>query len=300
MVVERIFQAEMIKRHPCLISAVAFLFVCISVLLAVMTHSPPLGFFIIALTVMPAIPFFVRMTICEEKGEEMLVKFISAIPAKNFEAGKKGLVSLYNNLIKLYTYFFLGCVVGFAFTSSVIPGEYSKVVFSDIWQILSTTSPQPVDLSFWGIFFHNFKLMLIMVFFSLVYSIGAIFLLVLNAAIIGVVVLGEGIRTVLPDLASLGSLAYPSAFVTGSLEGILRLLPHGICEFSAFFIASVAGGLFSVAIERKAYKRMPVFRRIVLDVLKLLVLATLLLAAGAFIEAVLYPAVESMLPGFLK
>lgn len=66
------------------------------------------------------------------------------------------------------------------------------------------------------------------------------------------------------------------------------------------FLASVAGGLFSVAIERKAYKRMPVFRRILLDVVKLLVLATLLLAAGAFIEAVLYPALESMLPAFLK
>jgi uncharacterized membrane protein SpoIIM required for sporulation len=290
MVVERIFQIKDIQKHPCLISAVAFVFVCISVILATMAHQPPMGFFIIALTVMPAIPFFMRMTICEEKKEELLMKFISAIPEKKFEKGKReGLVSLYDNIIKLYVYFFLGCVIGFAFTYSIMPAETSRSMFMDL-QFLSPNTP---DVSFWGIFSHNFKLMLIMVFFSLVYSIGAIFLLVLNGAIIGLF-LEQEIRAAISGLSYLGVLTYPPAFVLGSLNGILKLLPHGMWEFSAFFMASVAGGILSVAIERKAYKRMPLFKKILFDIAKLLMLAILLVAVGAFIESS-YPMVRDLL-----
>jgi len=290
MVVERIFQVKDVQKHPCLISAAAFVFVCISVILATMAHQPPMGFFIIALTVMPAIPFFMRMTICEEKKEELLMKFISAIPEKKFEKGKReGLVSLYDDIIKLYVYFFLGCVIGFAFTSSIMPAETSRSMFMDL-QFLSPNTP---DVSFWGIFSHNFKLMLIMVFFSVVYSIGAIFLLVLNGAIIGLF-LEQEIRAAISGLSYLGVLTYPSAFVLGSLNGILKLLPHGMWEFSAFFMASVAGGILSVAIERKAYKRMPLFKKILFDIAKLLMLAILLVAVGAFIESS-YPMVRDLL-----
>ena len=300
MVVERIFPLKETKKNPWLVSLIGFIFVCLSVILATMTHQPPMGLFIIALTVMPAIPFFMRMTICEERGEEILIKFISAIPPKKFEKGKAGLISIYNNIIKLYMYFFLGCVIGFAFTSTIMPEGSSELVFLDITQLLPRilmTSPQALNqstASFWGIFSHNFKLMLIMVFFSILYSIGAIFLLVLNAAVIGLF-LEDGIRAMLPSFSSLGVLTYPTAFLFGSLDGILRLLPHGICEFSAFFMASVAGGILSVAIERKAYKRAAILRPLLLDVAKLLILAVLLLAIGAFIESS-----YSILPNFLK
>jgi len=292
MVVERIFQMKSIRRNPCLVSILAFIFVCLSTILANLAHQPPMGFFIIALVVMPAIPFFLRMTIYEERGQEIFIKFISAIPAKKFEEGRReGLVSLYNNIIKLYMYFFLGSVIGFAFTSSIMPEETSKLMFMDIRQFLQTfinATPQVLNqlntAKFWDIFFHNFKLMLIMVLFSVVYSIGAVFLLVFNAAVIGLF-LEAGIRKKLLTFSSLGILSYPAAFVVGSFEGILRLLPHGICEFSGFFMASVAGGIISVAIERKAYKRQPVLKLLLVDVAKLLILATLLLALGALIES---------------
>jgi uncharacterized membrane protein SpoIIM required for sporulation len=294
VVVERIFQIKEIRTKPYLISVVAFIFVCISVILATMAHQPPMGFFIIALAVMPAIPFFMRMIISEEKGEEIFIAFICSIPPQKFEKGKKqGLVSLYNNLIKLYMYFFLGSVIGFAFTASIMPQVSSTLVFSDIRNLFSSVSPT-VDASFQGIFLHNLYLMLIMMFFSLVYSIGAIFLLVLNAAVIGLFLETE-IRAKLLELSSLGMFAYPAAFISGSAVGILKLLPHGICEFSGFFIASVAGGIISVAIERKAYERRAVLKIILRDVAKLLLLAILLLAIGAFIESS-----YSSLPAFLK
>jgi|GEM_PF-4341220 len=301
MVVEQIFQIAKIHKQPSLISVVGFIFVCISTILAVMSHQPPMGFFIIALTVIPAVPFFIRMTICEEKGEEILIKFISAIPPKKLENAKKGLASIYNEIIKLYTYFFIGCVIGFAFTSSIMPQESSNLVFADIKQLMvsvMSSSSQALNQlntsSFLEIFCHNFKLMLIMLVFSLVYSIGAVFLLVLNAAVIGLF-LEAGIRSILPSFSSFGVLAYPAAFLFGSFQGILSLLPHGIWEFSAFFMASVAGGILSVAIERKAYKRKEIFKPLLTDVVKLLLLATLLLAVGAFVESS-----YSALPEFLK
>ncbi|MEM3555960.1 MAG: stage II sporulation protein M [Candidatus Micrarchaeia archaeon] len=298
MVVEQIFQIAKVRKQPSLISAVGFIFVCISTILAVMSHQPPMGFFIIALTVIPAIPFFIRMTICEERGEEILIKFISAIPPKKLENAKKGLSSLYSEIIKLYTYFFIGCVIGFAFTSSIMPEESSNLVFSDVKRlmisVMSSQALNPFNADFFEIFCHNFKLMLIMVVFSLIYSIGAVFLLVLNAAVIGLF-LEAGIRSILPSFSSLGVLSYPAAFLIGSFQGILSLLPHGIWEFSAFFMASVAGGILSVAIERKAYKRTYIFKPLLIDVAKLLLLATLLLAVGAFVESS-----YSSLPSFLK
>jgi len=293
MVVERIFQVKELRSKPYLVSVVAFIFVCISLILATMAHQPPMGFFIISLVVMPAIPFFMRMIICEEKGEEILIKFICSIPPNKFEKGKKeGLVSLYNNIVKLYMYFFLGSIIGFAFTASIMPQVSSILIFSDIQNLFRTVSS--VDTSFQGIFLHNLYLMLIMMFFSLVYSIGAIFLLVLNASVIGLFLETE-IRAKLLEFSSFGTLAYPAAFVTGSTLGILKLLPHGICEFSGFFIASVAGGIISVAIERKAYERKEVLMVLIRDVVKLLILAVLLLAIGAFIESS-----YSSLPSFLK
>lgn len=306
MVIEEIFHFEEIQKKPYLISAAAFIFTDISVILATLTPTFPMGFFIIALTVMPAIPFFIRATIHEEKGEEIFTKFTSAIPAKKFEKGtKRRLVPVYNNIIQLYMYFFFGCIVGFAFTSSVMPESSSTRIFSDVRSLMfgvMNLSAQALNLlnttSFWEIFSHNLKLMLIMVLFSFVYSIGAIFLLVLNAAVIGLF-LEQRIRSMLPSFSSFGVLAYPAAFFAGSLSGILKLLPHGICEFSAFFMASVAGGLISIAIERKAYKRRAVLKIILIDVAQLLILAVLLLAVGAWIESS-YPLIESMLPSFLK
>ncbi|NYZ78663.1 stage II sporulation protein M [Candidatus Micrarchaeota archaeon] len=302
MVVEQIFRFEEIQRKPYLVSAAAFIFTGISVILATMIPNPTMGFFIIALTVMPAIPFFIRATVCEEKGEEIFTKLASAIPAKKFERGRKSkLVSMYNTTVQLYMYFFFGCVIGFAFTSSIMPESSSQLVFSDVRQLMlsvMSTSSQALNTlnttSFWEIFSHNLKLMLVMVLFSFVYSIGAVFLLVLNAAVIGLF-FEQGIRNMLPGFSSLGLLAYPTAFIAGSFVGILQLLPHGICEFSAFFMASVAGGIISVAMERKAYKKRATFKVILADVAKLLILAVLLLALGAFIESS-----YSMLPSFLK
>lgn len=290
MVLEKIFQIRQVRKHPFLITAVAFLFVCVSVLLAVMAHQPPMGLFIVALVVMPAIPFFIRITIYEEKGEEILGRFLSAIPPNKLEKAKKGVNVMYDQVIELYGYFFLGCVIGFAFTSSILPEDSSRLIFSDIRQLMASVvgiSPQVLNINtpgFFSIFSHNIKLMLIMLFFSLVYSIGAVFLLVLNAAVIGLF-LEAGIRAMLPSFQSFGMLSYPLAFFFGCAQGILALLPHGILEFSAFFLASVAGGVLSVAIERKAYARKEIFRRIIIDVCRLLLLATLLLLLGAAIES---------------
>lgn len=307
MVVEQIFHFEQFQRKPYLISAAAFIFTGISVILATLAPTFPMGLFIVALTVMPAIPLFIRATACEERGEEIFTKLKSAIPAKRFEQGtKRRLVPIYNNIIQLYMYFFLGCVLGFAFTSSVMPQRSSMMIFSDVRNLMftvmnsSSQALNPLNTSnFWEIFFHNLKLMLLMLLFSFVYSIGAVFLLVLNAALIGLF-LEQGIRGMIPGFSSLGVLAYPAVFIVGSVSGILKLLPHGICEFSAFFMASVAGGMISIAVERKAYKNEAALRIILTDVVKLLILAVLLVAAGAFIEAILSPTLEAMLPSFLK
>ena len=295
MVLEHALPSKKIERAPFLIAVLAFGFVVFAVMITLFSYSyigslypSASGLFTIMLVVMPAIPFFLHEMIREEREEEIVKKFIKSIPKKQFEKGKRvGFFDVYGNIIELYAYFFIGVTLGFAFFSSILSEEVSRKIFSDLWTFVPKLIFEAFSYSnfqtFQSYFMHNLEVLFLMLLFSLIYSIGSIFILVLNAAVTGIF-LEQFIRMEMTNSLAYGIFAYPIAFIVGFVKGILLILPHGIFEFSAFFIGSIAGGILSIAIERRAYKRRE-FKDILMDVVKLVAIAVILLAIGAAIEA---------------
>jgi uncharacterized membrane protein SpoIIM required for sporulation len=295
MVLEHALPSKKIERAPFLVAVLAFAFVGFAVMITLVSYSylgelypSASGLFIIMLVVMPSIPFFLHEMIREEREEEILKKFVKSIPKKQFEKGKNiGFLDVYGNVIELYAFFFIGTILGFAFFSSVLSEEVSVKMFADLRGFLPPMIGEFLSkgelIKFQNYFFHNLEVLFLMMLFSLLYSIGSIFILVLNAAVIGIL-LERFIRVAFTRFATYGIFAYPVAFIVGSLEGLLGLLPHGIFEFSAFFVGSIAGGMLSIAIERRAYRKKE-FGAILFDVVKLIVIAVVLLAIGALIES---------------
>jgi uncharacterized membrane protein SpoIIM required for sporulation len=287
LVIEHLFSSKRIEREPWLVALMAFMFVAIAVSITRLIYfqGPPkaeslYGIFIIALAVMPSIPFFLHEIITEEKRQEFRCK----------GSGFFTVFSCYSRLITFYSYFFIGTVLGFAFCAAILPGEISDAMFlaqQDEMKFFSAPSAQATaqfsDLQFAEILFHNIQVLILMLVFSFIYSIGSIFLLVWNASLVGIF-LESFIRNSFSLYSKFGLLGFPTAFAVGSFTGLIRLLPHGIFEISAFFVASIAGGIMSVAIERRMYRKSNIME-IAGDVVKLLFIAFSLLAIGAFIES---------------
>ncbi|MCX6778566.1 MAG: stage II sporulation protein M [Candidatus Micrarchaeota archaeon] len=287
MVLEHLFPSHRIEKHPWLIAWLAFVFVAIAVSITYYIYPTESGLFTITLVVMPAIPFLLHEVIMGERKQEDLCGHARSI------------TKCYGKLIKFYAYFFVGTALGFAFCSSLLPPSVSDSMFSiqknEITPFLPMLTFMVTDPSggvpagsFLGIFSHNFEVLFLMLAFSFVYSIGSIFLLVWNASLVGVFV-ENCIRNCVPQFAGYGALAFPMAFVFGMAKGFLMLLPHGIFEVSAFFTASVAGGVLSIAVERRMIGKIDM-RDVFIDAGKLIAFSVLLLAIGAFIESS-YPSV---------
>lgn len=284
MVLDYLLSPARARREPHDMLLIAMLFVSFGVLVHVFL--PSLKGSSIIFAVIPAIPLVWGLLLKEEKREETEIEeayklWYTIFPKSEGEAPKYNFFTYHNLLIKVFSYFFLGAIVAYSFWYAVLPPETTKDVFgeqiSELKNIQSSLAPQ-VLLSgsfalkgerFTTLFTHNMQVLALMFAFCLVYGIGSIYILLWNASLIGVVI-GQKVQ---------------ASGVAGGVLGFLGLLPHGIFEIFAYFIASIAGGVLSMAVMRWKYNKreLPL---ILLDVFALTLAAVVLLAVGAFIESV--------------
>lgn len=118
------------------------------------------------------------------------------------------------------------------------------------------------------IFNNNAFVLGLAIVFSFIYGAGAILLIGWNASVIGCFIGKEVI-----DVHILAGIAKAVGY-----------LPHGIPELLGYFIGAVAGGIISVAISRRTYRRHEL-ERVAKDALLLIVLAYAVLFFGAAIES---------------
>ncbi|MFH1286000.1 MAG: hypothetical protein ABIH99_05460 [Candidatus Micrarchaeota archaeon] len=279
MVLERLVPFKKLKDSYLLIFLFAYLFVSIAVILTARFYPQGAGLFIVCLTVLPSIPFFYKLASEEEITYEQ-------------HANARERIHTYEHVLKVYFVFFLSVILSFAFWASVLPQEVSTSLFSyqrtEFQRLSSITSNASAvimskELVINTIFTNNVQVLLLMLFFSFIYSIGAIFLLVWNASIIGIL-LEAPIRYYALKFAYLGLLAFPAGFFIGLLSGAKRTIFHGSLEFLAFFLASIGGGVSSIAVERQFYKS-PIFKTMLKDIALLILLSVVLLLLGAVVEA---------------
>lgn len=227
------------------------------------------GIFAVLFTILPSVYFLTLLVKREEKLEEEEI-------ARHY---RKGFFERHDKDIMIFMFYFLGLTLGFAVWSLVLTPNFFQIQLSTICSInpaicssrglgggITGLASGTAMGSFISYLTNNIQVMLFAFIFSIVFGAGAIFIIVWNASILGV---------------AIGSLS--ETIMEIPLYG-LSYLPHGIPEIAGYVCAGLAGGILSAAILRGHHRR-GVFRTILLDSMKILILAVFLIIIGAVIEA---------------
>ncbi len=217
------------------------------------------GLFSVIFIIIPSAYYFTVMIKREERVEE---KDIEEFHKKSF--WDKHMIHLL-----LFLVFFFGVTLAFSVWHFFLdPGffQVQEVVIDKI-QGLSGALTKGNFLDFQRILGNNLQVTMFAFMFSLFFGAGAVFILVWNASILGVAI--AKISETVWHIPGAGSM----------------FLAHGVIEIGAYIIAGLAGSIISAAVIRK--NRSAVLKVILFDSIKLLVLAIILVVAGAFIEVYL-------------
>jgi len=231
------------------------------------------------LIVMASIPIVFNTMRLEERKDEM-------------EYSEVYLLKEHAKALSLFMFLFAGIVVASAAVYVFAPEESLDALFNVQTQAImdvnsrvsgNVVNPDALPL----IFLNNLKVLIFCILFAFVYGVGAIFILVWNATVIGVA-LGDFIRSQLSSVASaFGYLSTAHYFQIISL-GVLRYATHGVFEILAYFIAALAGGIISISVVRHNFGT-PKFDRVLLDSAGLMIISLVVLFVAAVVEVYVTP-----------
>lgn len=298
MVLESILTPEEVERQPFDMLILGFLVSSLALWLAYYIFPKESSSWFLFLTAIALEPLLVRLFKKEEKEEIKITN--------------ESLWARHDDVVLDYLFLFFGMVISFSFWFTVLPTGVVNVMFqnqiSEIMRIqnlslalsggfvgaLAAVTGAKLDLTsaivsklkvFKFILANNLRLMFLFVAFSFIFGAGAILLLTWNAAVVGAAV-GNVIRTAISGVSSFSekTVHYFKALPVS----MLSFFVHGIFEILGYFLGAIAGGILSVSIIRKHYES-PHFKRLLMDVVLLLVLATGMIVLGAAIEVYITP-----------
>ena len=197
------------------------------------------------------------------------------------------LIQKHGRILGILTFLFLGFVTTFLALYLLLPVDMSSQMFSAQTETISSIRAMPTGhfISQAGllgkILVNNLRILLFCLFFSFFYGAGAIFILSWNASVMGTAI-GSAINQ---GLAS-GTKAPLHIFLTS----ILGYFAHGLPEIIAYFIAGLAGGIFSVAMMTETFGDQS-FRRVAVDCLNLFGFALFVLLLAGIIEVFVSPTI---------
>lgn len=290
MVLESIFDEKQVMRKPLMMLFLAILLSGTAILTSHLIFPSTESILGIAFITIGAIPI-IHAAYLKEEAKEIRQNIGGTFLERHF------------SLIKIYSWFFIGLVISFAFWFIVLPsnpGEFCVLdgcfaqpcktgIFEEQLKTLDgienlrsritgNVIAQPNCAEdffcvFRLIFMNNTNVLIIAVLTSFVYGAGALFVISWNASVIGVLV-GKSI-------------------IAEQHFRFLGLLPHGIPELMGYFIGAIAGGIVSAGITRKKHFKNEM-RIVFKDALFLIFLALFSLLIGAAVEAYLISGDEIM------
>ncbi len=231
------------------------------------------------LIVMASIPIVYNTLLLEEEKDEN-------------EEGEAYLLKEHAKALSVFMFLFLGITVAIAFVYIFIPEANLETLFNAQSQAIldvnsrisgNIISPDALPL----IFLNNLKVLIFCIIFAFIYGVGALFILVWNASVIGVAT-GDFIRSQLSTIASTWGYIGASHYLQVVSLGVIRYATHGVFEILAYFIAGLAGGIISISVVRHNFGT-PRFDKILLDATGLLMIALFLLFMGAVVEVYVTP-----------
>jgi uncharacterized membrane protein SpoIIM required for sporulation len=273
MVLEYLLTPKSARHEPYKLLPATMLFysagVAVYLLIPGITASP------IVFTLIPLLPLMLRLLLWEEKSEE-----------EGFRRSS-GFFAYHGLLLESFAFVFVGAMLASTFWYAVLPPDAAAHAFSEqvkeialIKGAVNSGSAgtgnvlRPEFFTFLSA--HNLQVLALMFLFSLLYGVGSLYLLLWNASILGVFTATK--------MAQSASQTGVPGIITGFFGAFAGLLPHGMFEVSAYFVASIAGGIFSIAVMRRDMSR-PELVKIVLDVAFLAAVSVVLLLIGAVIES---------------
>lgn len=269
MVLEEIIRAETARRNPLKIIFLSALFASIAAVIVFLLRIEPGDYLLLVFTLIPSVHFITALIDCDEE-RETEKKFLGSHT-----------LARHSSTIAVFLAFFLGLIIAFSFWYLALPPQDSAKMFSlqqrELQKIqgafsgfaLQKFSEEKYLDAFETIFLHNLEVLALVIGFSLLYSAGAVFVLIWNASVISVF---------------LGNVAKQTSLVAGLGAGTMGLLPHGSFEILAYSTAALAGGILSRAVIRRKLESMEFFQT-AYDAAKLSAWAILFFAVAAIIES---------------
>lgn len=233
-------------------------------------------------TVFFCVPFIFYLFLYEEKKDFKLKK-------------ERKILKQHGKAFLALIFLFLGMLLGFSFFILVFPNKMPTHFESQMHAYCSVNMPYntqtcfnylsegkllferpKLNLSnivqkFFGVLVNNLYVLFFVLVFSLLFGVGAIFILTWNASVIAV---------------AIANLSRVKSFGIAFTHYML----HGIPEITAYFVAGLAGGIISMAVIRHDYWS-DEFWIVLQDSLDLIIISMLLLVFSALIEVFISPLV---------
>jgi len=291
---ETLLNPKKAERKPWELFFVGLLYASFSILLVnlIFSNNPVFADYssilIITFTVMLSLPFMYFVIKFEEEKDIRIRK-------------ERVLIKEHGKALLAFVYLFLGFLVAFSLAYMFLPQEIvAKNFHAQVSQYCAINSPLDIEgcvsknlpgvkgisgeaigiakaitiTKAWNnvmaIFSNNIYVLIFCILFSLAFGAGAIFILTWNASVIAIAI----------GILSKNLATFPASF--------MRYMLHGLPEIAAYFVASLAGGIISIAVIRHDLKEKR-FWHIMQDSIDLIILAIVILFVAALIEVFLTP-----------
>lgn len=282
MVFEALLDPLKAERKPLDNFFIGLLYPSIAILLTLWIFNGQGSLIMVTIVVLASIILMYNVIRLEEQKDRDLTK-------------ESTMLKEHSKAVSFFSFLFLGFLVSFALWFTLLPYQSSQELFSlQIETIKSINSP--ITGKFFldygeinSIFYSNMGVVLFSVLFSFFFGAGAIFILTWNASVIGAAI-GVFIRNNLGVYASKFGFASISNYMQTFSIGLLKYAIHGIPEVVSYFVASLAGGILSIAIIKHDLIDKN-FRKILLDTLSLFLLSLVILYLSAILEVYISPTI---------
>jgi len=260
MVLESIFSSKQIERNPWEMFLLGGIITLASAFITYAVFGGSRGIVFVTLITIGIIPIVAKLLRREEEMDEATAEKLY----------RKPFLTRHRPLIEDFFAFFFGVAIMTSILFLFLPETMAENLLYEQMRELEAIRGAATDPSLFHIIVtNNLKVMFFCFLLSFFYATGAVLILVWNATILGLVV---------------GQIARATAAGWSSIPFIMAgFLPHGIFEFAGFFIAAIAGGIVSIAISRHRTGT-ELFGFVFRDALKLMLLATIVILIGAWIE----------------
>ncbi len=280
MVLESFLNPAAAKRHPIETFFLGVLYSVIGLFLAYWVFRDYSSLTLVFLITLAAAPLLYFTVASEERADAAL-------------ASERAILKEHSKVFLFLMSLFLGITVSLALLYVFLPADMVSVLFSSQTQTIASINNQISGAAaarsdiFLRIFLNNVRVLIFSILFSLLYGIGALFILTWNASVIAAAI-GNSVRSHLASYAQAIGLEKLGGYLHVFSFGFLRYALHGLPEVFAYFVGGLAGGILSVALIRNdliGEKR----ERILLDVAGLILLAAGALLIAAFLEVYVTP-----------